>query len=125
MKKLLIVLLLAVPVFAQNWFPNPTQAQDYVAKRVSSYDRTGGNADARPIAPGETLTIFDEDGPGVITHIWFTIAAPIAHHLKKLVLRMYWDGEREPAWKPRSATSSAWGSATITLPIHSLAWSAR
>ena len=29
-----------------------TQPHDYVQKRVSSYDRSGGNADARPIPPG-------------------------------------------------------------------------
>ena len=25
-----------------------------------------------PIAPGETVTLCDTDGPGMITHIWFT-----------------------------------------------------
>jgi hypothetical protein len=69
----------------------------YVQKRSSSYDRTGGNADARSIAPGVTLTVFDEDGPSIITHIWFTIASDEPYHLKKLVLRMYWDGEATPS----------------------------
>jgi hypothetical protein len=69
----------------------------YAQKRVSSYDRTGGNADARPIAPGATLTIFDEEGPSIITHLWFTIASPEQYHLKKLVLRMYWDDETSPS----------------------------
>jgi len=46
-----------------------TQLHDYVQKRVSSYDRSGGNADARPIAPGATLDLLDVNGPGVITHI--------------------------------------------------------
>ena len=40
------------------------EPHDYVLKRVSSYDRSGGNADARRIAPGETLTLLDEPGPG-------------------------------------------------------------
>lgn len=70
---------------------------DYVQKRVSSYDRTGGNADNRQIAPGETLTLFDEAGPGIITHVWVTIATDEQFHLKKLVLRMYWDGEATPS----------------------------
>ena len=74
-----------------------TQPHDYVQKRVSSYDRTGGNADARPIAPGATLDLLDAAGPGVITHIWITIASPEQFHLKKLVLRMYWDGEATPS----------------------------
>ncbi len=76
---------------------NLTQPQDYVLKRVSSYDRTGGNADRRQIAPGETLTVFEEAGPGVITHIWITIATPEQYHLKKLVLRMSWDDEPTPS----------------------------
>ncbi len=74
-----------------------TQPHDYVQKRASSYDRTGGNADARPIAPGATLELLDAAGPGVITHIWITIASPEDFHLKKLVLRMNWDGESTPS----------------------------
>ena len=73
------------------------QPHDYVQKRISSYDRTGGNADFRQIAPGETLTLFDEAGPGTITHVWITIATEERFHLKKLVLRMYWDGEESPS----------------------------
>src|SRR5439155_696436 len=30
-------------------------------------------------------------------HIWFTLYAPAPHHLKELVLHMYWDGERTPS----------------------------
>ncbi len=74
-----------------------TQPHDYVQKRISSYDRTGGNADFRQIAPGETLTLLDEAGPGTITHVWITIATDEQFHLKKLVLRMYWDGEATPS----------------------------
>ncbi|HEY6337903.1 MAG TPA: glycoside hydrolase family 172 protein [Candidatus Sulfotelmatobacter sp.] len=73
------------------------QAKDYVQHRSSSYDRSGGNADFRTIAPGETLTLLDEAGPGLITHLWVTIASDDPHHLKALVLRMYWDGETSPS----------------------------
>ncbi|HPA41128.1 MAG TPA: hypothetical protein PKV69_03870, partial [Candidatus Hydrogenedentes bacterium] len=38
-------------------------------------DWVNGNADARPIAPGKTLTIAALEGPGVITHLWNTVAA--------------------------------------------------
>ncbi len=72
-------------------------ARDYVQKRSSSYDRSGGNADSRVIAPGQTLTLVDDAGPGIITHVWFTIASPEKYHLKKLVLRAYWDGEATPS----------------------------
>jgi hypothetical protein len=74
-----------------------TQPQDYVVKRISSADLTGGNADARQIEPGSTLTMMDANGPGLLTHIWFTVASPEGYHLKKLVLRIYWDGEATPS----------------------------
>lgn len=74
-----------------------TQHQNYFLKRASSYDRTGGNEDFRHIEPGATLTILDADGPGVLTHIWFTLSSPEDYHLKKLVLRMYWDNESSPS----------------------------
>jgi hypothetical protein len=76
---------------------NLTAPHDYSQRRVSSYDRSGANADFRAISPGETLTMFDESGPGAITHIWLTLASPEQYHLKKLVLRMYWDGESSPS----------------------------
>jgi len=70
---------------------------DYVQKRASSYDRSGGNDDSRKIAAGNTLELLNDRGPGIITHIWFTIASPESYHLKKLVLRMYWDDEPTPS----------------------------
>jgi hypothetical protein len=74
-----------------------TRPHNYTLKRVSSYDRTGGNEDYRPLAAGETLTLFDEAGPGEISHVWITIASNERFHLKKMVLRMYWDGESSPS----------------------------
>jgi hypothetical protein len=70
---------------------------DYVQKRASSYDRSGGNDDFVKIAPGNTITLLDDAGPGVITHIWITIASSEKYHLKKLALRMYWDDEATPS----------------------------
>ncbi len=92
--------LMALSAFAQDsatWLSTLPQAKDYVQHRSSSYDRSGGNADARAIAPGETLTLLDDAGPGLVTHVWVTIASDDPHHLKALVLRMYWDGETTPS----------------------------
>jgi hypothetical protein len=80
-----------------NWHTDLTQPQDYILKRASSFDRSGGNADYRPIAPGQTLTILDVNGPATLTHIWFTLASEENYHLKKLVLRMFWDNETTPS----------------------------
>ncbi len=74
-----------------------TQPQNYRAKRISSYDRTGGNADARPIKQGETLTLAEIKGPGQIAHIWFTINCQDKNYLRRLIFRVYWDGAARPA----------------------------
>lgn len=74
-----------------------TRPLGYTLRRASSYDRWGGNADARRVDPGETLTLLDAAGPGVVTHVWMTIASADPDHLKNLVLRMYWDGEETPS----------------------------
>ncbi len=100
---LLIIVGLVAGAFAQEpadlsgLMPRLPEPHDYVLKRVSSYDRSGGNADARKVAPGETFTVFEEAGPAVITHIWFTIADGEKYHLKKIILRMYWDNEPTPS----------------------------
>ena len=74
-----------------------TRPLGYTLQRASSYDRGGGNGDARRIAPSDTLTLMDTAGPGVISHIWMTVASQDPDHLKSLVLRMYWDGEGTPS----------------------------
>lgn len=74
--------------------------KDYTQQRITSSDPTGGNDDggrANPLKPGETRTLGQVSGPGVITHLWFTIDSPERYHLKTLVLRMYWDDATTPA----------------------------
>jgi hypothetical protein len=70
--------------------------QDYVSRRVSSYDRSGGNRDSLTIGPGETAVLAEISGPAAIHHIWATIAAE-PFYGRKLVLRMSWDGEAAPS----------------------------
>src|SRR5919197_310278 len=65
--------------------------------RASSWDRTGGNDDRLTIAPGDTAVLADVDRPGVVRHIWMTIACREAHYLRKIVLRAFWDGEQMPS----------------------------
>jgi hypothetical protein len=80
-----------------SFLPEYARAQDYKSLKQSSYDVTGGNSDRWPIAPGATLEVFNQKGPGVISHIWYTIAAQSQTHLKELVMRMYWDGNAKPS----------------------------
>ncbi len=77
------------------WMP-----RDYTPQRISSYDRSGGNDDgnwANRIEPGQTRLVGEVVGPGIIKHIWMTIASNEPYHLKKMVLRMYWDDEDSPS----------------------------
>lgn len=56
-----------------------------------------GQDDWTSVQPGQTLTIADLAGPGVITHIWNTINSQEPGHPRLLRLRIYWDGESEPS----------------------------
>ena len=46
------------------------------------------------VKPGETLTLMDVEGPGLIQHIWL-VADPAKG--RSHVLRFYWDGEEAPS----------------------------
>ncbi len=81
---------------AASW-PDITQEQAYTWHLASSQEPTGANVDYRAITPGQTLTLLDQDGPGAISHLWFTIGSPEPYHLKRIVLRIYWDGEESPS----------------------------
>lgn len=106
MKRTLILLLFVFSfgiVFSQNSgseMSSLTQIKQNVkSKRVSSFDRSGGNGDCLAgIATGEKITIMDVKGAGIITHIWITIA-PEATKLSRndIILRMYWDGNTYPS----------------------------
>jgi len=94
------VVAAAASGFCQNrsdWLANLPKERDYVQKRASSYDRSGGNFDLRRLPAGETLTLLEDSGPGIITHIWITLTNDSPDNLKALVLRMYWDGETSPS----------------------------
>lgn len=74
-------------------------------RRESSWDRTGGNSDFISVRPGETVTLADIRGAGSINHIWMTVAdmsggTPESldnDYLRKLILRVFWDGAQSPS----------------------------
>lgn len=99
MRPTLSALLLATSLYADD-LSHLMTLKNYTQERISSFDREGANDDGgrkNPLKPGETRTIGDVQGPGIITHMWFTIATPEPYHLKQIVLRMYWDGDPLPA----------------------------
>jgi hypothetical protein len=63
------------------------------------------NFDNFNVPPGATHVLLDEQGPGVITHLWMTFLGPepqgwakggSANH-QEMLLRIYWDGEARPS----------------------------
>ena len=45
------------------------------------------------IKPGETATLMDVEGPGIVQHIWMTTMREWGGSGRGCVLRFYWDGE--------------------------------
>lgn len=83
-----------------------TRARDARTARSSSWDQSGRNADPWVVAPGQTITLAEIDGPGCITHLWMTqdclrtvldrvVTDP--DYYRKVVIRMYWDGQAHPS----------------------------
>jgi hypothetical protein len=72
--------------------------KNFESRRASSCNpNLSANGDARPIEPGATLTLGELEGPGIITHIWFTIAHEAKFYSRLMTLRVYWDGEKHPS----------------------------
>jgi len=71
--------------------------RNYKTRRSSSWDRTGANGDAIHVEAGQSATLLEATGAGVVTHIWITIDSKDPMHLKNLVLRAWWDGEASPS----------------------------
>jgi len=79
-------------------------------RRASSWDRSGGNDDRLHLEPGVSATLAEIGGAGSINHIWITVANEHLEmtpnsiepdFLRRLLLRMFWDGEEEPSRGPR------------------------
>ncbi|HOK10402.1 MAG TPA: DUF2961 domain-containing protein [Candidatus Hydrogenedens sp.] len=66
-------------------------------RNSSSAEDIEKNGDARPIEPNQTLILMDEDGPGMITHFWNTIATENPFYPRSIVLRIYYDGLEKPS----------------------------
>jgi hypothetical protein len=76
---------------------NVARIIDARSKRISSYDRSGGNGDCIPIESGGTLTLAEIEGAGIVKHIWITIASKDEQIRRNLVLRAHWDGQEHPS----------------------------
>ncbi len=110
MKRKRVALALTLPILfsgsasAQTAGPDPldalrfAQMKDARAMRSSSSNADpGSNDDSKRPIPGETITLADLPGPGVVTHIWLTVAANEYAWPRLLRLRVYYDGSPEPS----------------------------
>lgn len=73
--------------------PNPQEAKPAASARAA--DNLGQGWKVKPflrVNAGETVTLMDVDGPGVIQHIWMVEGLSRAN-----VLRFYWDDEQQPS----------------------------
>jgi hypothetical protein len=101
---LMFSFLATVPLEAQSGAENPAGPLDQlyrlksnVTARISSADPTGGNRDWLTIGPGETKTLAEISGAGVLRRFYMAPLADDRMRYRKLTLRMYWDGETEPS----------------------------
>lgn len=78
---------------------NLARLRDFKSRRLSSWDRNGGNLDMELIPAGQTLEFGAISGAGCVKHIWITTMSlpEEPHELCRMVLRMYWDGEDSPS----------------------------
>jgi hypothetical protein len=73
--------------------PNPKEPKPAASARAA--DDLGQGWKVKPflrVNAGETVTLMDVDGPGVVQHIWMVEGLSRAH-----ILRFYWDGETTPS----------------------------
>jgi hypothetical protein len=87
-------------------FGELTRARDARSARASSWNHEGRNQDAWVIPGGQTALLADIEGPGCITHLWFTQSCQrlIADRLvtdpdyyRKVLLRITWDDQPHPS----------------------------
>jgi len=66
-------------------------------KRISSYDKTGGNADFIIMESNERYELCNIKSAGNIKHIWMTLTSKDQYYLRKVLIRMWWDNEENPS----------------------------
>ena len=74
--------------------------RDFERHRLSSWDRSGGNADALRVEPGETASLGEIAGAGCVKHVWvtlMTLPTGSARAVQGGAPGMFWDGEASPS----------------------------
>jgi hypothetical protein len=106
MRWLFLLLMLAVPLESPaqggaTWPLDPLnfpRLKDFSAYRSSSNNLyVDSNDDCKHPIPGESVVLADLKGPGIVTHIWITVADNEYAWPRLLRFRVYYDGHKTPS----------------------------
>ena len=106
MRHILIALLLLIPFpsAAQDAATNPLDPLGFPRlKSFSAYRSSSNNLykdsndDCKHPIAGETIVLADLQGPGIVTHIWVTVADNEYGWPRLARLRVYYDGHKTPS----------------------------
>jgi hypothetical protein len=143
----LLIFLLPGALFAQALLDGLAKPQEGRSMRASSAFRKGANGEYDPkadplmddtvksnwdrqtVEPGQTFVVLDAQGPGVITHLWFTFLGPEPHQWapqgsanhQEMLIRIYYDDQKKPGVEAPLGDffANAFGkrSEVISLPV--------
>jgi len=89
--------IIDVPVESRSIsFENPTGAKGQSARAASKLGVGRKGAPSKSIKSGQTVTLCNIKGPGVIRHIWMTTHRR-PESLLGMVIRAYWDNQKQPS----------------------------
>jgi hypothetical protein len=100
----LVLLSAAGKIYAQHpnlGVPDPfrlIQPKNFTAHRAGSNNPDwNSNDDSKRPIPGETTVLADLQGPGIVSHLWVTIADNEYGWPRLLRIRVYYDGSETPS----------------------------
>jgi hypothetical protein len=106
MRHIVLVVLLVIPiqVWAQSAATDPLDPLNFPRlKSFSAYRSSSNNIyvdsndDSKHPIAGETIVLADLEGPGIVTHIWVTVADNEYGWPRLARLRVYYDGAKTPS----------------------------
>ncbi len=84
-------------VFGHSFLESLAIKKDFRSKRFSSWDKSGKNLDFFNLKPKEKRLLAEIKGPGCIKHIYNVNISFDPYFYRNLILRIYWDGEKNPS----------------------------
>lgn len=80
-------------MYTENLLSSVARIKKAHSYRISSWDKTGRNADRWIIPAGKTKALADIKGTGCINHIWMTQRSGY----RDVLIKIYWDNEKYPS----------------------------